>query len=110
MRGGTPGEEAGHAWVCDGYSFTDYITQIRFMTLEYTPVNEEPEYMIEAYRISGERYTTGKYFHMNWGWNDVAPGFYNDANIHVIVDNKDQTLSSERMDLIDIRPKNSKFN
>ncbi|HBF18971.1 MAG: hypothetical protein CMI36_07600 [Owenweeksia sp.] len=60
LRGRTPDNSSGHAWVCDGYKRNKYISIH----------NPGTRYEYETYTYSPT------YFWMNWGWSGISNAWY----------------------------------
>ena len=95
---GLTADEAGHAWVCDGYGYTQHriVYELYVIstsnTLEYTTAGDP---------VYGEMINSGEFFHMNWGWNGLYNGWFvsNSSATSVI-----QGYTENRKDLVNIRP------
>lgn len=99
-------ESTGHEWVCDGLFIYRHFTKIRIMTLEYRPTTYSiPTTMVEAYTLIQNYHTHPTQLHMNWGWEGLNDGFFDDSNILVNVNGESKKYDNDRWNLIKIKPK-----
>ena len=74
--------EAGHAWVCDGYRYTESKSVATFI-----PNPNDPRFKFEektpngfvdySLHLQNTDSSIGKFFHMNLGWGGDSNGWYN---------------------------------
>ncbi len=74
------GKANGHAWVCDGYSFSQDYVEYKLFGLGYSPYRPNEICYVE---IEGNNkiiwYDYGTpYYHMNWGNGGLRDGWYMD--------------------------------
>lgn len=75
LCGVTPGEDVGHAWVCDGLHEYRYFTDYKLFALDW---EMSPEYSYSCISDShDEKYGDNLYYyHMNWGWGGLYDGWF----------------------------------
>lgn len=79
MRGECSNTGGGHAWVCDGYRYSEPEYVYRLFTV---PPGEIPVTRLEeAYRESFYDASSIVTHHMNWGWGGDHNGYYYDTRI-----------------------------
>lgn len=80
MTGVDSARDVGHAWVCDGYIYSQPYTEYRLYLLSF--YNGEP-YSMEEFANEIIYDEEIYYLHMNWGWNGDYDGFFIEDNIHI---------------------------
>lgn len=96
MRGTLKNQNYGHAWICDGYMYSNDYIKYTLLILSLTePLKYEP--CGEPYLYEPPRYMD---FHMNWGWGGTGNGYYADNEWFDV-----NIFSGNRMDLIHVYPK-----
>lgn len=79
MRGECSNTGDGHAWVCDGYRYSEPEYMYRLFTV---PPGQIPVTRLEeAYRESVYDARSIVTHHMNWGWGGDYNGYYYDSKI-----------------------------
>jgi len=94
----------GHAWVCDGYLSSNTTTTYSLYVL--TPY-EPLQYEFTGYSYTGA--SGWEAYHMNWGWNGIGNGYYDNNDIAIsLIDKNGNTVirnyQYRREDLINIIP------
>ena len=89
-------ERKGHAWVCDGYEENYGRTAYYLMTLD----SQELRYYSNEIFFDSE--WGSAYYHMNWGYDGDANGWYRDTNISFNHDNETCNYNINRQDIINI--------
>lgn len=78
---GSSGKDASHAWVCDGVSQTEHTGGFKIMCLDYHSDDTIYQPYLEA--INTVNTASYLYYHMNWGFKDIANGSYYYDNVSV---------------------------
>ncbi len=76
MRGYSSKLKAGHAWICDGYTYVDH--GMEYLLYVLNPSTRDFDYIKwhTEYTSNGlSEYT----FHMNWGWNGQDDGNFKEG-------------------------------
>ena len=68
MTGLKPDSDKGHAWVIDGYRI------IKNITTDYSRTMGS-----SIWEVIGQRSSTSRYNHINWGWDGDCNGFFSDG-------------------------------
>lgn len=99
MRGGRyndMNELSGHAWVCDGYVENNGRTAYYLMALDPYTLN------YCSRELMYENEWRNESFHMNWGYDGEANGWFRDTNISFSYENNTLNYQIGRQDIINI--------
>ena len=81
MNGDDIIEQAGHAWIADGY--ISYVIQTQHYTRRSDMAYIDPD---DGWVLQSTHNQPYKYIHMNWGWDGKCNGYYIDNAFRTLDD------------------------